>query len=231
MCSLVTSSTRIGTAYGRAILALLILILPTATALLPAANAQEGTPAPAPVVRVEEDWQLVLNEPGESLTAPQFHTVMSPFDHLNVAYAQVSWNYRELPEFAAGGLQLQAWGPDFDLSHHALRVDSLSLDAETITWTQQLLTDGMRIRFRITNGESLSWSSFGGLWSFIDIPLALPNLNQYSPDVSAANSWITYGSNRVTSLKILQVRRYAADGTLLSVDDTPRVIYQMNDGL
>ena len=61
------------------------------------------------VIRVEEDWVLVLNQPNDMVTAPQFHTVMSPFGSLDAVFAQVTWNYRELPDFTAGGLQMQAW--------------------------------------------------------------------------------------------------------------------------
>jgi hypothetical protein len=183
----------------------------------------------ATVVRVEEDWCLVLNEPAEAQTAPQFHTVMSPYGHTDIAYAQVSWNYRELPDFTAGGLQLQAWGPDFELGYRDVREDSLSTNVETITWTQSLETNGLRVRFAIANGTSQTWGPFGGEGTHIDIPAAIPSLHQYSPTVSQESSWITFGSNRVTSLVITQVRRYGANGELW-VDTTPVVVYQMETG-
>ena len=178
------------------------------------------------VVYIEEDWQLVLNEPGEQITAPQFHTVMSPFGNTDVVYAQVSWNYRDLPEFVAGGMQLQAWGDDYNFGHTNVREDTLSLDAEIITWTQVLHTNGQKIRFKIIDGQSSSWGSFGGENVHVDIPFALTNLNGYSSSVSAADSCITYGSNRVTSLVITEVRRYGPNG-LLSVDNTPVVVYEI----
>jgi len=52
---------------------------------------------PESIMRVEEDWVLV--EPDGDVLAPQFHTLMSPFIHLDSFYAQVTWNYWELPEF------------------------------------------------------------------------------------------------------------------------------------
>ena len=115
---------------------LILLILPGNYP--PRANASDapwagGAQTIPTVVRVEEDWCLVLNEPFQGQTTPQFHTVMSPYGHAETAYAQVSWNYRELPDFAAGGLQLQAWGPDFELGFRDDRQDTLSTDAETVT--------------------------------------------------------------------------------------------------
>ncbi|MBN2446334.1 MAG: hypothetical protein JXO22_06405 [Phycisphaerae bacterium] len=199
-------------------------LLPLTVALAEIAVGGEGVV----VVRVEEDWQLVLNEPGEAVMSPQFHTVMSPLCHADTAYAQVSWNYRELFDFAAGGLQLQSWGEDYAFGFADVREDPLSEDAETITWTQSLSTDGARVRFAVTNGQSLTWGTFGGSDTYIDIPISCPSLYAYSPAVSAANSMITFGSNRVTSLKITQVRRYGQNDELLSVDDTPIVIFEMD---
>src|SRR5512132_668997 len=71
--------------------------------LMPKASAgDEGSS----VTRVEEDWQLVLNEPDADCESPQFHTVMSPFTNSDGHYAQTLWNYREAnEEYLAGGLQ------------------------------------------------------------------------------------------------------------------------------
>ena len=73
------------------------------------APAQDGGVGPfftEPVVRVEEDWMLVLNEPDGNVDSPQFHTVMSPFSDASSFFAQVLWNYRETPDFVTGGVQL-----------------------------------------------------------------------------------------------------------------------------
>ena len=223
-----------GACRGVVVLGAMLILLILPGNYPPRANASD---APAPggggtmpvVVRVEEDWCLVLNEPSQEQTAPQFHTVMSPFGHADAAYAQVSWNYRELPDFEAGGLQLQAWGPDFELGFRDDRQDTLSTDAETVTWTQALETNGQYVRFTIQNGASQTWGSFGGPTTHIDIPLALASLQEYSPAVSQENSWITFGTNRVTSLVITQVRRYGANGELW-VNTTPVVVYQMEAG-
>ena len=64
-------------------------------------------------MRVEEDWEVVLNDPGEDIDAPQFHTIISPFANLDSFHLQVCWNYRETPEFRPGGMQLIAWLGDW----------------------------------------------------------------------------------------------------------------------
>ncbi|GMV96518.1 MAG: hypothetical protein HRF43_05915 [Phycisphaerae bacterium] len=191
------------------------------------ADEEEG-PDPNDVILVEEDWELVVNEPDDQLETPQFHTVMSPFGHLDSYYAQVLWNYREVEdEFAPGGLQLQSWNGENRLNLRSINGRLLSTEAETITWTQVLGTNGYELAFAIDNGHSETWGEFGR-----DIRITqnanLENLNAYDTAVSVQNSWVTYGSNRVTSLVIKQVRKYGAYG-LISVDTVPKVVYEFAD--
>lgn len=188
-----------------------------------AVEAEEPT-----ITRVEEDWKLVLNVPDDWVVAPQFHTVMSPFPNQDLFYFQSTYNYRELPEFQSGGLQLQAWLNDKCLSTKNIRTEPLSYDADTVTWTQQLKTNGTNLVFQVFNGQSNSWGSFGGEGTAIQLGWTGGNLNTYSPSVSAAGSYITYGSNRVDLLAITQVRYYA-DNTLVTVDDTLRVVYEYEE--
>ena len=186
------------------------------------ATATDSGPA---IVRVEEDWKLVLNEPEAEINAPQFHTAMSPYANADREYAQVLWNYRELPEFESGGLQLELWRGGDDLVRRGAGDQSLSRDAETITWTQRLDASDGALRFQVLNGRSLSWGSFGGDGMAVAVSAGVPNLNAYSPSVSKGNSAITFGANRVNMLVITEVRRYSAAG-LVSADRAQLVVYQ-----
>ncbi|MCO6439265.1 MAG: hypothetical protein J5J06_19410 [Phycisphaerae bacterium] len=175
--------------------------------------------APDPVVRVEEDWELVLNEPDGSLTTPQFHTVMSPVGDLDSVYTQVTWNYRELPEFDAGGVEMQIWEGDDYVYERSFASVSLSTEAETIRWTQNLELDGGELVFTITDGTSTTWGSFGYPSHNMQVRYAesLPNLNGYRTSVSQANSVVTFGGNRVDRLVLKEVRRITQSGAVLVV--------------
>ncbi|HOW17520.1 MAG TPA: hypothetical protein PLC79_00675 [Phycisphaerae bacterium] len=204
-------------ASGRSLCRLLagvVLLLPVMASL---ARAQE------PVIRVEEDWVLILNEPNDNLDSPQFHTTMSPFPNLDSYFAVVSWNYRETPDFVPGGVQLQSWNGDERIRSRTIDYGQLSTSAETITWTQSLETDGAVLLFQVLNGQSTTWGTFGRDMR-IDADANLPDLSGYSPDASVGNSCISYGANRVDVLMITQVRRYGPSG-LLSVDSKTRVVY------
>ena len=181
-----------------------------------------AAPVSDPVIRVEEDWELVVNEPNDNTKAPQFHTVMSPFGDLNSFYAQTLWNYREAPNFVAGGVQLASYDGETLIRQRSIEYGTLSTSAETITWTQALQTDGTVLTFSILDGVSTTWGAFGRDM-YISSQAYLAQLNGYAPEVSAANSCVTYGSNRVQSLTIKRVRYYGASG-LLYVDNTERVV-------
>jgi hypothetical protein len=171
----------------------------------------------------------VLNEPEDALQAPQFHTVISPFGHIDWVYAQVTWNYRELPEFEPGGLQVQAWAGEECSLQKNFGYQELSSTAETVKWTQALETDGAVLTFEIVNGESVTWGAFGGTSLRIQGTAPVPVLNAYDTNVSVKNSLVSFGANRVKELVITQVRYYGAEG-LLGVDANPRVVYQGDQG-
>jgi hypothetical protein len=156
---------------------------------------------------------------------PQFHTVMAPLANTDSYYAQVIWNYRELPDFVPGGLQLQSWNADTLIRTRSVGDTQLSTSAETIFWTQALETNGLALVFQIQNGQSLTWGTFGKDM-MISWDASIPDLSGYTTDGSVANSCITYGGNRVNILALVQVRYYGASG-LVATDATPRIVYSV----
>ncbi len=179
-----------------------------------------SAPVSEPVVRIEEDWELEVNEPNDDTIAPQFHTVMSPMSDLESYHAQTLWNYRETPDFVAGGVQLHSYNGENLVRKRSIESGTLSTTAETITWTQSLETDGTTLMFSITEGVSTTWGAFGRDMN-ISSTAYLAQLNEYDPATSVANSCVTFGANRVQSLSIKRVRYYGATG-LLYEDNTER---------
>lgn len=194
---------------------------------LQAQLAEPSIDESAAVTAVEEDWAMVLNEPDGNVDSPQFHTIMSPYESTDGYFAQVLWNYRETPNYSAGGVQLQSYYSEGLLSRRSMEYGQLSNRAESITWTQRLETDGASLSFEVNNGESQTWGSFGRDMR-ISADAGLANLNGYSPDTSARESCVTYGSNRVESMMITQVRYYGESG-LLWVDFTPRMVAELSN--
>jgi hypothetical protein len=103
----------------------------------------------------------------------------------------------------------------------------MSTVAETITWSQALITDGSELTFEVFDGVSETWGSFGRDMR-ITSAAEVTNLNQYNPEVTITNSCVTYGSNRVDEMVITQVRYYTSIG-LVYVDPVPKVVYMLGD--
>lgn len=175
---------------------------------------------------IEEDWELIVQEPDTSTQAPQVTCVTSPTANINNIFAMFTLNHRTLPQYSAGGLQLQIWDGESPVTRRsAHKAELLHSNDETIQWTQRMKVGGGQLTFEIVNGTSTTWGSFGdsgqiklGVYTWLD------DLNGYSPTVSQKNSEIGYASNRVTSLILKRVRSYA-DGDLVGDDATPRVVY------
>jgi hypothetical protein len=178
------------------------------------------------VIRVEEDWELVVGDPDPDSCAPQVTSVMSPVADVNVAYAAFDINHHSQPSFRPGGLQLEVWNNNEPLlSDNDPEVDTLRHAGETIRWTQQMsLNDGV-LTFAITGGTSDTWGAFGGGERLqASVGTSLANFNGYSSSVSVANSGVGFAGNRVQSLVLKRVRKYSAAG-LISEDSSAKVVF------
>ncbi|MBI1826529.1 MAG: hypothetical protein HY287_00710 [Planctomycetes bacterium] len=194
-----------------------VLLALSAVSLWP---SYASAPVSDPVVAVEEDWELVVNDPNDNVISPQFQTIMSPTPDASGYYAQTLWNYRETPDFQPGGVQLQSYLGESLVRTRSVEHRILSTSAETITWTQALQTDGETLTFSVVNGQSTTWGDFGKDMT-ISYTAKVQTLNDYDPEYSASNACVTYGSNRVQSLTLKEVRYFGAGGVLLAVDSTP----------
>ena len=179
----------------------------------------------AQVVRVEEDWELVVVTPDPNTTAPQVNCVISPVGNVESFHAALLLNYQGLPEFIPGGVQLQVWHDEIPRLWRKFPSNALMApDGETVRWTQTMeLHDGW-LTFEVVGGTSTTWGTFGGQ-GYLKAGIAtwLENLNDYNPDVSVNNSGVSFAANRVVSLVLKRVRLVMSDGNVLE-DSAPRVI-------
>ncbi len=192
--------------------------------LLPAAlKADFGSP----VHKVEEDWELVLNEPSAENAAPQVTCAISPVGNFDGVYANLELNHGTLPAYSAGGLQLQAWNGETWLTVRDYENSTLHHSGEVVTWTSRMWLSGGLLSFRVANGNSTSWGSFGSGGNIkLSLNTNLSDLNGYDPNATVSHSGIGFGSQRVQSLKLKKVRYYDSAGNLLHEDTTPRVVHQ-----
>ena len=182
----------------------------------------------ADIARVEEDWQLVVNQPDADLNGPQVTCVISPLT-VNDAYCAFDINYHTQPDYLAGGLQMHVWNPATPIVTCDFPATGVMQTAnETVTWTQTMsLADGV-LTFQVLNGQSTTWGAFGGSDESISVNTSVGDLTGYDPNTSLENSGVSFASNLVTSLTLTAVRWYAADGTLINQVTTPQVVHPQN---
>ncbi len=179
---------------------------------------------PLGVMKVEEDWELVVIEPSTESVGPQVSCVISPVNHIDGTYANLEVNYGSLPDFSEGGLQLQAWSDEEWLSVRDHAGTTLQNEGETVTWTTRMWLQGGKVHFKVADGNGTSWGNFGDSIDNIKLSLnsSLLSLNGYNPAVSVAHSGVGFGGQRVQCLKIVRIRYYDGFGNLLLEDDTVR---------
>jgi hypothetical protein len=181
------------------------------------------------IVRVEEDWELVVATPDQNSNSPQVTCAISPFGHTDSVHAIFDLNHNSQPEFVPGGLQLQTWNDESPIeSHFFSNGGVLSQADETVTWTQTMTLGDNEVTFAVEQGNSSTWGQFGGDGQLeCTVSLTLSNLNDYSADVSVQNSGVGFASNRVHSLVLKRVRLVTSTGEVVE-DNTPRVVHSQN---
>ena len=198
-----------------------------ATLLILAAWASPvaGTISSAPIytVRIEEDWSLTVTTPNASLSCPQVSTQMSPGGNATQFY-QFHINFQDIPSFKQGGLQLEAWDGNKNLAvNTSPNTATMNTPNELVTWTQYLARDENNgLTFGVNNAASQTWGNFSGAQFYVSGANSV--LDDYAADYSVQNSGITYGNNLVSSLVLVQTRKYYSDGSV-QTNSTPRIIY------
>jgi hypothetical protein len=166
-------------------------------------------------VSVEEHWELQVSQPDVDRSAPQTTMVMSPTAELDGVHFIFTLNHSTVPEYAAGGVQVQLWDGEELLESHATHDgDALDHSDETITWVQRVSLEDGHLSFRVVNGQSESWGSFGGDSLSLNVATSLTALNSYRPGVSITESQVGYAENRVVSLVLTKLVWVTEDGQM-----------------
>ncbi len=189
------------------------------TPLLLAVSATQACGEESKLVRVEEDWELVVDNPDVNSFGPQVACAFSPFANLNHLYITFEVNHRSAPATAGGGLHLQVWHNDEHVATEAFPDHSvLETPGEVVGWTQRMQVQDGKIVFEVVNGQSSTWGEFGNQGNLkAEVDCDVDNLNGYSPQVSIDNSGTTFGSHRIRLLVLRAVRAVREDGTVQSV--------------
>ncbi|MBA3312768.1 MAG: hypothetical protein M3552_04365 [Planctomycetota bacterium] len=188
--------------------------------------AESASAVPGLYSRIEEDWELILNTPDLSFPAPQVVVMMKPAT-ASPKTALFLINHHDTPQFNAGGGQIQIWDGDALKTYKSFAGPTLIRVGERVIWTQYMERSGGKFQFGLSHVEGDAWgvntaSDLGGPVSFGDIK---PVFDGYNSADSVEGATITFGADRISSLKLLQVRKYPSDGSPVEVESTARLIY------
>jgi hypothetical protein len=181
------------------------------------------------ILRVEEDWELLIGTPDQNSVSPQVTCVFAPTASSGLLTAVFELNHLSQPTFSAGGLHLQVWRGEYPVASRSSRNHLvMSQNNERVRWTQAMTLTTGQLTFEVFDGTSTTWGAFGNDGSLsITMPTTLTDLNFYDPQVSVDHSGIGYASHRVQSLSLNRIRWITSEGHLLE-DSHVRTIFPRN---
>lgn len=167
------------------------------------------------IIRIEQDWKLIVGDPEPDVDAPQIVTIFGPRNPLTGLHAVYEINHSTMPDYSEGGMQLQVWSGNTLVGYKSQFAPAeLNVTDEVITYTTgvEVQTDG-RIRMEVINGVSATWGDFDGDRALrLRVASDIENLNDWDPLDSIKNSRIGYGANRIVMFKRTEIRYFNQGG-------------------
>ncbi len=187
--------------------------------------------ASAQIVRIEEDWEVQIGTPDPEGHAPQIITALSSTDKLEDVHAVFELNHATLPDYQAGGMELQVWSSDLNLNYReSPKTGTLHVQNEVIKYTMSMKISGCSIEFEVKDGSSTTWGNFGSQgYLKVAVPTCQTSLWKYSSATSVANSKVGFAKHRVKKFFLKEVRYYNTNG-LVATDTTDRVVHELESG-
>ena len=178
------------------------------------------------VVRVEEEWEVLIGSPDPFLDMPQIVTVFGPADPNTGVHAVFELNHGTLPEFGEGGMQLQYWSGETLKGYRRQKAPTeFSTAGETVKFTTVTEIENGNLTMSVTNGKSRTFGNFGDESSLrIQVQTNLSNLDGMSLENSVLHSKVTYGANHVQKFQRNRVQMLNADGDVVATDTQVREV-------
>ncbi|MCD0463455.1 hypothetical protein [Roseiconus lacunae] len=164
---------------------------------------------------VEEDWELVINQPEVAINSPQIAFFMYPDSGRDDLYFQLQMNYAAEEGYSSGGFRVGAFSGDHPRDEERSRIsETLSWDNDRLRWTSAMAVFNNQLMFAVKDGYGYQWGVFGGPEYLVEMnDEGLVNLANYSAAQSLAAVDIGFGSNRVASIRLKTVRLIRTDGS------------------
>ena len=166
------------------------------------------------VYKVEEDWELVVNEPDPSNNSPQITFFTSPSHLSEGTYFQLQLNYHAADHYSSGGFHV-ASVIDYQMVDEARSKTrkNLATKDDVIRWTSVMAIINSRALFAVRDGYGREWGSFGGADYLVRmVPSPVSDLSHYRYQQSMDAVDIGFGRNRVSRITLKAVRLFYTNG-------------------
>lgn len=173
-----------------------------------------------PIVAISTSWRIRLNTPNDNGSLPQIIAVLLPNGTLYDNYMLLELNHTSLPAYSAGGMQLQIWNYDKELTwsdpyspgSRCRTVDeeiSFMLNAEIVQDPGS--PTGRSVSFTVQDFRSSTWGGHDTLPSY-RLPTKLQSLDGFSPAACVSESGVNVGGTEVEHMKIDSITYRFASG-------------------
>lgn len=174
------------------------------------------------LIRVEEDWMVLIEETDRNATSPQINNVISFSSSQTSLYGMVELNHGTSPSFRSGGIQVQARNDEDVIAQSSWREGyTLNEDFDRLEYTVTLFHHCERTYVGIKNVRSKTFGDSGGNEIRAQIASWEKPLTDYRPDHSASASSVNVGAQRVATMCMPRVRYYYSNGDI-ETDETVR---------
>lgn len=166
------------------------------------------------VYKVEEDWELVVNQPDASNNSPQITFFASPSHLLEDSYFQLQMNHHAADNYSSGGFHVAAVidNQTVDDARSATR-KNLATNDDLIRWTSVMAVINNHALFAVRDGHGREWGNFGGPDYLVRmVPSPVSDLSHYRCQQSMDAVDIGFGKNRVSRITLKAVRLFYTNG-------------------
>ncbi len=179
------------------------------------ADAQTAT-----VYLVEEEWEMVINEPEPAINSPQVAFFLYPAADHPECYFQLQLNYAAEAGYSSGGFRVGAFYNESPIDEERSQVSqTLAWDNDRVRWTSAMAVFHGKLMYALKDGYGYQWGAFGGPDYLVEMDdQDMHALDHYSPQKSLESVDIGFGANRVHSICLKRVHLTYTDGHKQTID-------------